>query len=352
MSGSNKKKIYIFIFAFFCVLLLNSCGKKIEEVNNDYLKLTDYIITNEKEEKILLNKLNKNKLEKINEKVPFIDMDFKENVNVFNIKKDVGENLVNTKLEIDTEKEKISLEKEYNYRSFKLSPSGNYLAYTSFSSDDYSSANNIKIYDITNKKYIDLPDDILLSGDLFCWEKDDSIVFYGVEPGDDKSGKLYKYSIAEKETTIFYDKIDGYVTYFSIIDENNLLLLESDVAKITLSIAGIDGSSKVQVSHEIESITETKVSKDKTTIYFVSKLTEKKNVIYKLSIGTKSIKRITFDFPPNTEAVGSLHIEENNDLIIIGINNAGKNMLYRYEDKSNTISLVNSTEGQYKIFSP
>lgn len=347
MRGFIKKKIYIVIFAFFCAFLLNSCNKK---VNNDYFQLSNLIVTNEKEDKIIINKFENNKIEKLKELPPFIDIDFKENVNVYNIKKSVGENLINTKLIIDSKENKDILEKEYNYKSFKLSLKGEYLAFTSFRDDDYASVNNLQIYDIKNKKYIKLPENILLSGDLFCWGTDNSIIFYGVEQGKNNIGKIYSYSIKDNQLKVYFDKIEGYVTFFSLINDDKLLLLESTGAKNYLNICDLKNKNKKLISSEFSSIFESKINKDNSLIYFISKVDNTKNTIFKYDVTLDKLKRITFDFPKKINTLASFSINENDNLIIIGSNN-NSDLIYKYDNKNNSISLVNDIEGQYKIFS-
>lgn len=86
--------------------------------------------------------------------------------------------------------------KDSNYTGIKLSKGGKYLSY--FIDDN---GLKLKIFDTNENNQIEIKSNVSISGTLYDWYDDDTLVYYGVS--DDGVNGLFTYNIKEKKKNYF-----------------------------------------------------------------------------------------------------------------------------------------------------
>lgn len=216
----------------------------------------------------------------------------------------------------------------------KLSLDGKYISY--FIKEDYL---DLKVKDIETLEYIDINSNVAISGDLIDWITNDILVYYGID--NNKVNGIFTYNIKNSEEKLLYKLDKGYIEYIEVIENGIVFVQEKGIKDKYLKILNVDGT----VEEEIEGISEVRdVEKNSEGIFILGKLEDNNYSLYKYSDG--KIKRLIYDFPKLVNLEKGLSKDSNGAILFMG-SDENYNTPSIYSCSDDTISLINSKEGNY-----
>lgn len=353
MFSSKGFRIILITSLISIVICIVGCNVKKDQNNVDYKKYTNIVVAKEENDKFKIYGVSDKKLNYIEERDKFLTLNYNESgINVYNILKGSGNNLVNTYLKINYEKEQVIIKDDFYYKKVILNPSGNNIAYTSYEGDDFSTAKTISIYNLKNKKIDTIPASIILSGDNFMWISDEELVVYNVASEKSTYGEILSYNIKTKELKDIYSPSKGYITFLTTMGKS-ILVLESGEKSAFLTIIDLDSKNKTVISNKISNVYSSKSSKDGNYAYIIGKNEDNKSYLFQIDVKNKSVLRINYDFPRQVNKDAGIAIDEKNNVYFVGgdeVNNIED--VYLYNSFNKDISLVTDKSSYYKIFQP
>lgn len=347
-----------FLITFFIAILsFTACGSKKEElpkVNNlpHYSQVT--AIEN-KDDTSDVFKIENNSLYNIGNIESVFDMvyNIKNSIYIYSVNISKGENLNNNKLVIIKDEKRKELKDFYSAVDLKINSSGDKLAFRTFSKDAQESAEGLKIYDINNKKYIDIKSKVLVSGSLYQWIDENRIIYYGGIEGQKNSNKIYLYDFISNKEEVYLDNINGYCMYFTPINKDILVLTrQGDKSKLYY----YDSTRKKveDVEGNIEEIYKSKADLKNGHIFLVAGEDEANRALYKFSSENFKLERITYDFPKQVDILSGMGLDEQGNIYFSGIQNENekdKKEVFMYDNKEHSINLISNHEGKYSVYS-
>lgn len=221
----------------------------------------------------------------------------------------------------------------------KLSPDASYISY--FIENE---GLKLKVFETEDNKKININSNVSISGSLYDWYNEDTLVYYGVS--NDGVNGLFTYNIKENKEELLYKINEGYLAFLKGTVDNILFI------QLTLEnnkeLMMIDKNTKEvkMLSDKIEELSDIIVHDNK--VYFTGKIIGDNNSLYQL-INNKP-KRLIFDFPIIVQIEKGLKIDENGDILFIGSNegNLKQQQVYKYS-KDGTTSVI-SKDGVDYVF--
>lgn len=351
MVNSKGFRIILITTLISMVICTVGCNVKKNQNNVDYKKYTDIVIAKEENDKFKIYGVSDKKLNYIEERDKFLTLNYSESgINVYNILKGSGNNLVNTYLKINDKKEQIIIKDDFYYKKVILNPSGNNIAYISYAEDDFSTAKTISIYNLRNKKIDTIPANITISGDNFLWVSDEELIIYNVTSQNNIYGEVLSYNINTKEVKSIYSPSEGYITFLANMG-NSILMLESGEKTAFLTIFDLESKNKTVISKKISNVYSSKSSKDGNYAYIIGKNEDNKNYLFQVDVKNRSVLRINYDFPRQVNKEAGIAIDEKNNVYFVGgeeVNNIED--VYVYNSFNKDISLISEKSSYYKIF--
>ena len=231
-----------------------------------------------------------------------------------------------------------------NYIKLKLSPGGEYCSY--FVEDN---GMKLKVLGLKDNKEIKLDSNVSISGSIYDWYDNNSIIYYGVS--DDGVNGIFINNIKENKEELLYKIKEGYVAYLKAT-LNNILLFQLDFEN-ERQLVMIDKETKnVEVlNNNVEVIKDIITLND--DIFFVGRIKDNVDSIYKIING--DTKRVVYDFPARIDVEKGIKADKNGDILFIGSNeiNGSTEQLYKYSsdgsissvsDKSSDFAFVDYVE--------
>ncbi|CAI3243366.1 Conserved hypothetical protein [Clostridium neonatale] len=228
--------------------------------------------------------------------------------------------------------------KDEKYEGLKLSPHGKYISY-------FVDDNGLKLKVFKNDEKnseIDINSDVSISGTLYDWYDDNTIVYYGVK--SDKTNGLFTYNLITNKEELIYALEEGYLAYLKGTGDNLLFLqinLENDK-----ELVAIDKKNKNCniLSNEIEELND--VISLNGNFYFTGKMKDDSKSLYKIE--ENDIKRLVFDFPAVINAEKGLKADSEGNILFVGKNDiySEYEKIYSY-NKDKSVSVVSDEAIDY-----
>lgn len=230
------------------------------------------------------------------------------------------------------------------YIKLKLSPGGKYVSY--FVEDN---GMKLKVIRLEDNKEVEINSNISISGTIYDWYNDNSIIYYGVS--DDGINGIFINNIEDNKEELLYKIKEGYIAYLKATIDNILFFQLNFENERQLIM--IDKSTKnIEILNEdIEEIKDVISLND--DIFFVGRIKDNVNSIYKITNG--DIKRLVYDFPIMIDTEKGIKADVNGNILFIGSNdpNRSTEQLYKYSldgsissmsDKSSDYAFVDYIE--------
>ncbi|MHC1720998.1 MAG: hypothetical protein AB9844_10125 [Clostridiaceae bacterium] len=263
-----------------------------------------------------------------------------------------GENMDNNHIVIYRNNKKMVLDYFFSASDLLMNPSGTRLAYRAYINDSYGSAQGLQIFDIENKEVDRFRKQVMISGNVYAWQDDDNIIYYGVTNEDDSYGQLYRYNAAEKKEVIYFDGLEGYCMYLIPAGEG-LVYLESYGEKAALYYLD-KNKKKTLITSEIYELYDA----DYNTVTEELVLAGKKEgesiaAVYRIPMDTFILKRVNYDFPKVVDSKTTLTTDSRGVLYFTGKtgDKEGSELdVFMYDYRNGSLSILSYRSGDYRIY--
>lgn len=348
-----KNRIIMLMIIIFPIIIFNGCSNKEnkqpeDNSNKNSIKIDDAILAEEKEksfyELFSLSKGKKHSLEKIEGLIDF-KYDIFSQVKLQLIFVDKGNNLIKNKLVVDTLKGKNSIEDLYSIIDFKLSPHGKYIAYRGYKKDNMESIDDLKFYNVEKGDSISINSNVVISGDMYEFKDESTLIYYGVNPKDRIQG-IYEYDIEDKSERVVYEVKNEYLTHLSYIKKDLYLVLQDDLKELKLSLIDLNTKTNTIISSEVEKIFDSHVIED--TLYFIGKFKSEELAVYKYKDGV--LKRLTYGFPNVVYEKSYLSSDKDGNLYFIGYEDHEDVRDVYSIKKDDSVNLISNRSAKYLIY--
>lgn len=333
----KKNFKFIGMLIFFCIFSLVGCTKKESNETLENIDVLDNLVINRNSDGTEEYKYFKDgKLESANLK------NYNGNLRAYN---EISDTLVfleyaddgfyKLKIKRKNKEKSISIDGVLNF--IKISKDGEYTFYSTLNED------NIPVFHILNNKSFESDileqDNILISGNLVSFNKDNNLIFYGINI-DKKEAGIFEFDIKNKTYELLYKVEQGIVAYLEILKNNKILIFKSIDDESYIEI--IDDKFKGEVIKTDFTYIEEAISIN-NDIYFSAFENERLN-LYKFDDDKKLLKRVTFTFPYSLGRESRL-LEWNNRIYFVDI----KGQIYYYDISNESTVLGDFPKGEYMI---
>lgn len=233
-------------------------------------------------------------------------------------------------------KKSIKIE-DSKYIKLKLSPGGNYISY--FVEDN---GMKLKIINIKENRLVEINSNVSISGILYDWYDNKSLVYYGVS--NDGINGLFIYNIEDGKEALLYKLKEGYLTYLKA-NISNILFLQLNFDNDRQFIALNKDTNDVEIlNSNIEEIKD--VLYLNNDVFFVGRIKDNVNSLYKIVNG--DIKRIVYDFPTVIDTEKGIEVDSDNNILFIGKSNpnSDKEQVFKYS-RDGSISSISDESSDY-----
>ena len=228
--------------------------------------------------------------------------------------------------------------KDERYEGLKLSPHGKYISY-------FVDDNGLKLKVFKNDEKnseIKINSDVSISGTLYDWYDDNTIVYYGVK--NDKTNGLFTYNLITNKEELIYIVEEGYLAYLKGTVDNLLFLQINFENDKELVVIDKKTNNYNILSNEIEELNDV-ISGDEK-FYFTGKMKDDSKSLYEIE--DNNIKRLVFDFPAVIDAEKGLKVDSYGNILFIGKNDISSQYekIYSY-NKDKSVSAVSDEAVDY-----
>lgn len=353
------KKSVLFLFIAIFILEFTACSSGNKKINTyssnteENIKFSEIMALSKEgnEEKIYSIKDTDLKEEGILNNVSNIKYNRSSNITVYSNIISQGTNLTKNYIRIFYKDKNNDINSQFSYKDLTLSPSGREIAFRSFSKDSPFSANGLSVYDTYTGKNINFDKDVIVSGDLYRWSSGDNLLYYGVEAGEKGFGKIYNYDFQNCKRKIIFDKFNGYCTFFAPVGNENYIYIENDFNSNNMYYYDSKNNKSILLGNTIDKVDNYIMDNKNNIIYFIARDSlSQENSIYKLTLGDKSIKRITYDFPKIVDETGGMAVDDSGKLYFCGLDDSSNgNNIYMYLSENNSVNLITNKSSLYHI---
>ena len=257
-----------------------------------------------------------------------------------------GNNLNRNKIVIETKNDEIEINNFFSALDMRMSPNGWKLAYRYYKDDDLGSIEDMVVFDIKNKKEIELNINTIISGNLYDFLDEDTIVYYGIDLESKERG-IFKYSFSTKKEENIYKVSEGNITGFNIITGEEMFFINNQNESSKLGKINLKNLEYEYIGSNIERLYST-IDVDDDMYYFLMKEVNKKAAIYKYD--GERLKRATYNFPNNVGEEYPLLKDPEGNVYFVGYNeDISKRDIYSIKNDG-TVNLLSKKEEQYRTF--
>lgn len=346
-----------FLFLLVVTLIFFVYNKK-TDLSTEQIDIPDFGMVNVLDNKAGnydIYKIENNKLNNIGtvKGLQNLVYDINNSVYVYSVEISKGTNFDHNFVQIIKNGKSNKLNDFYCASDMKLSPSGDKVVFRTFKSNSAESAEGMRIYDISHKKYMSLNSKVLVSGNLYEWLDDDRILYYGSIEGQKNSNKIYIYNFKNKKESIYFDKIKGYYMYFKPMD-NNLLVFARQIDGDKLYYYDYASNVVKSINGNILGVYNSEFDRKNKALYFLGTQDNKSINLYKFTSENLNISQITYDFPSTIDITAGVAQDNNGSIFFCGTNseNGEKNKddVFVYIPDQNSINLISDEESVYKVY--
>lgn len=263
-----------------------------------------------------------------------------------------GENLDNNHIAVYRNGKKMVLDYFFSASDLMLNPSGTRLAYRAYINDSYGSAQGLQIFGLESREVDRVRKQAMISGNVYTWQDDDNIIYYGVTSEDDSYGRFYRYNAAEKKEEVYFDGLKGYCMYIMPAGEG-LVYLESYGEEAALYYLD-KNKNKTLITSEIYEV----YSADYNTVtkeLLLSGIREGESMaaVYRISMDTFRINRVNYDFPKVVDSKTTMATDSGGMVYFTGKtgNQKGTGLdVFKYDYRNGSVSILSDHSGDYKIY--
>lgn len=262
-----------------------------------------------------------------------------------------GNNITKNYISIICNGNKNSIKDKYSYMDLRLSSDGKKIALRSFSEDSPFSAEGLSVYDVYTGKKVDFDNKVIVSGDLYRWNSQNNLLYYGVESGETGYGKIYSYSFEKSKREILFDKFNGYCIFFAPTDNKSFLYMENDVDLNNMYYYDSKDNKSIFIGNTIDKIENYVIDNKNNILYFIGKeANAQESSLYKFNITDKSLNKITYDFPKMVDENGGIAVDSSGKVYFCGLDASNNsNNIYMYLNENNSVNLISNKSGVYYI---
>ena len=224
-----------------------------------------------------------------------------------------------------------------NYIKLKLSPGGSYVSY--FIDDN---GMKLKVIDINDNNAIEVKSNVFISGTIYDWYDDKSIVYYGVS--NDGINGLFVYNIEDETEELLYKLKEGYLAYLKGTIDNVLFLQLNFDNDRQLIVLNKDTKNVDILNSNSEEIKDVLYLNEE--VFFVGRIKDNVNSLYKISNG--NTKRVVYDFPAAIVTEKGIKFDEGNNILFIGSSSqsSSKEQIYKYS-QDGSVSSISDESSDY-----
>lgn len=358
----KKYKIIQYLILLSTVLFLISCSKAPEKtkISQEQLalkkvKFTEVMaleIDGDKEKILKINDKDFTKEESLSSVID-LKYNINNNVGIYLNFVSSGTNFNKTYISILNKNKRFYIKKDFSYMDMRISNNGGRLAFRSFSKDSLSSPVGVSVYSTVNGKKLKFDKDVVISGDLYRWQDNDNILYYGVASDEQGYGKIYSYDFSTGEKNVKFDKFQGYCTYFMPLDNGDIIYVENDVNKNSINYYDKKQNKISLISNNIDEIDDYAIDVSNSVLYYIGKEAGSSYAaLYRINLADKKVDRITYDFPAIADKSGGMSIDVNGRVYFCGSQSeSGDSDIYMYDRNNNSTNLVSKKSGTYHIVS-
>lgn len=350
------RMIILFVFISFILLMLNSCVAKDENKRKDgtnvHYSNVMAVETKGSVSKIFNianHKLSENLEDGNINNIQEMVYDIKQFTFAYlNKEKDSDKN----KIDIITKDSTDEIKDFYSAQNIKINSTGDKIAFRTFENSSIYSAQGMKVYDIKNKKYLDIKSKVLVSGDLYEWLDDHRIIYYGSIEKKANSDKVYIYDFNTNTEKIYLNDTKGCCTYFTPIG-NDLLFLSRNYNKLYLYFYDNESRKFTFLSDSFTEIYSSVSDKKRKNVFFIGNQNYDNTALYEFRKEGVVVDRITFDFPKSFGTSSGIAEDEGGNVYFTGMDkeNQQDNMdVFMYNSIEKSINVISESSGKYKIY--
>lgn len=346
-------RIIFYAAAFLNIFTLSGCSVK-NKYKNENIKMPSYAqvtaVENKGDKEEIFNVNSSGLIQ--NESVHNLwEMKYNSKNSVFVYLMGAGENWENgSKIVVLQKNTKSEIKDFFAASDVKMNFSGDKIAYRTFKDSSMGSAQGMKVYDLKNKKQIQLKSRVLVSGNLYEWLDDHRIIYYGSVEGEKNSDKIYLYDFSKDREQVYLDGIRGYCTYFVPIG-NNLLILSRDQDEVNLYYYNYRAGKFVFLDNKFQQIYDPMVNRKNGSVFFVGKDAEDRSSLYEFTENNGKLSRITYDFPGEISESSGMAQDKAGNVYFVGMENTGDGQnVFMYDINEKSINIISDHQGKYNIY--
>lgn len=342
MKGKGVKCILIII----CSLFFLSC--KNEKVDNskpensltfkNYETISKISVNYYKNGKIsLINNIKNNEVISNNEEGYLLKYVSKTNSYLKYIDNKDDKQLI---LGFNNEEHIIKDWKELN--EVKLSPNGDKILYKRYDEDD-----NVEfcIYNGEKKEYIPMDIDTLISGDIYYWQDESAIIYYGINKQENKNG-IFLYNTYSHEENLIYEVKKGVIEFMNLDNSSVYFILNDLNGNRDLKKLDINNFSSIEITNQFKIIND--VVECANTIYILGEESDNGMSLY--AYENNKLKKLVYDFPKAIDFSKGIVKDADNNILFIGYENATENEdVYLYDVIEKSIKIISHNSGEYSF---
>lgn len=356
---NHLKKIIVFLLTILVISQLAACNKKTKDDGNsskNNIEFSDVMALSQETNSEKIYKLKEKQLLDSGNlvKTQNINYNINKKTTVYTKKIKNGDNLIKNYIEITDKDKTYVLNKDFSYEDLRLSNSGDYIAFRSFSSDDITSAKGLQVYNIKTRKQINFDKKIFVSGNLYQWDDKDTLFYYGIDISKRSYGKIYSSEVEKSQNKVVFDKFNGYCTFFSRFISGDMLYIENDSEKYNMYYYDSKKDNKIPIATTVENIYNYTLDNKNNILYFIGDDGSSSPALYSFNINTKKIDKLTYDFPNVVDKNGGIAVNNLGYVYFCGNDtlDVDKNKIYMYNNSDKSINLItNESNNSYHIIS-
>lgn len=354
------KKIITFLFITIFIIGATSCNGEDKKQDVDRsadtqksIQYSDIMVLSKEADGETAYSISGNQLKKAEklENVSDIKYIINKNLSIYTNVISQGANLTKNYISIIYDKSKNTIKGKYSYKDVRLSYNGEKLAVRSFSDDSLFSAEGLCVYDVNTGKKINFDNKVLVSGDLYRWDSNNNLLYYGVESGEKDYGKIYSYDFQQDKRNIVFDKFNGYCTFFAPLKNRDLLYVENNGELNNMYYYNGENNKSILIGNTIDKIEDYALDYKNNIMYFIGKETgANADSLYRFNMSDKSLKRITYDFPKSIDESAGIAVDNAGRVYFCGLDQStNADNIYMYVNENNSVNLITDKSGIYHI---